>query len=49
VLRFQDVAGIALLAGLGYPWSGPLELSVLNVIFVALFRRIGVAVSPCRA
>ncbi|MCG2812979.1 MAG: hypothetical protein L6428_16230 [Candidatus Aminicenantes bacterium] len=31
------VAVIALIAGLGYPWSGPLELSVLNGFFVALF------------
>jgi hypothetical protein len=31
------VAGIALIAGLGDPWSGPLELSVLNGFFVALF------------
>ena len=32
-----SVAVIALIAGLGYPWSGPLELSVLNGFFVALF------------
>ncbi len=31
------VAVIALLAGLGYPWSGPLEILVLNGFFVALF------------
>ena len=31
------VAGIALIAGLGYPWSGPLELLLLNGFFVALF------------
>jgi hypothetical protein len=31
------VALIALTAGLGYPWSGPLELSLLNGFFVALF------------
>lgn len=31
------VAVIALIAGLGYPWSGPLELSLLNGFFVALF------------
>jgi hypothetical protein len=31
------VAGIALIGGLGYPWSGPLELTLLNGIFVALF------------
>lgn len=32
-----SVAAIALFAGLGYPWSGPLELMVLNGVFVALF------------
>lgn len=32
-----SVALIALIAGLGYPWSGPLELSLLNGFFVALF------------
>lgn len=31
------VAAFALIAGLGYPWSGPLELSLLNAFFVALF------------
>lgn len=31
------VAVIALVAGLGYPWSGPLELSLLNGFFVAMF------------
>ena len=31
------VAAIALAAGLGYPWSGPLELTLLNGFFVALF------------
>ena len=31
------VAVIALIGELGYPWSGPLELSVLNGFFVALF------------
>lgn len=31
------VAVIALLAGLGYPWSGPLEIVGLNAMFVALF------------
>lgn len=31
------VAAIALIAGLGRPWSGPLELSLLNAFFVALF------------
>ncbi len=31
------VGAIALIAGLGYPWSGPLELLGLNGFFVALF------------
>jgi len=31
------VAVIALIAGLGFPWSGPLEIVVLNGFFVALF------------
>ena len=31
------VAVIALLAGLGYPWSGPLEIVGLNGMFVAPF------------
>jgi hypothetical protein len=31
------VAAIALIAGLGYPWSGPLELTRLNGFFVVLF------------
>lgn len=31
------VAVIALIAGLGYPWSGPLEITLLNGFFVALF------------
>jgi hypothetical protein len=31
------VAVLALIFGLGYPWSGPLELLVLNGFFVALF------------
>ncbi len=31
------VAVIALAAGLGRPWSGPLELSLLNGFFVGLF------------
>jgi hypothetical protein len=31
------VAAIALIARLGYPWSGPLELTLLNGFFVALF------------
>jgi hypothetical protein len=36
-LAQMSVALFALVAGLGYPWSGPLELSVLNGFFVALF------------
>jgi hypothetical protein len=36
-LAQTSVAAIALIAGLGYPWSGPLELTVLNGFFVALF------------
>jgi len=31
------VAAIALIAGLGYRWSGPLEILALNGFFVALF------------
>jgi hypothetical protein len=31
------VAGIALIAGLGLPWSGPAELLLLNGFFVALW------------
>jgi hypothetical protein len=31
------VAAIALIAGLGLPWSGPLELLLLNGFFIALF------------
>jgi hypothetical protein len=31
------VATIALVGGLGRPWSGPAELIVLNGLFVALF------------
>ncbi|MCA1733421.1 MAG: hypothetical protein LC732_07455 [Acidobacteria bacterium] len=31
------VAAIALIGGLGRPWSGPLELSLLNGFFVAMF------------
>jgi hypothetical protein len=31
------VTVIALIAGLGYPWSGPLELLALNGFFVALW------------
>jgi hypothetical protein len=36
-LAQTSVAVIALSARLGYPWSGPLELTVLNGFFVALF------------
>jgi len=36
-LAQMSVAVIALIAGLGDPWSGPLELSALNGFFVALF------------
>jgi hypothetical protein len=36
-LAQTSVAGIALGAGLGYPWSGPLELIALNGFFIALF------------
>ncbi len=35
------VAGIALFGGLGRPWSGPLELSLLNGFFVVLFAGSG--------
>ena len=31
------IAAIALVTGLGQPWSGPLELSLLNGFFVAMF------------
>ncbi|HSL22477.1 MAG TPA: hypothetical protein VK886_13165 [Vicinamibacterales bacterium] len=31
------VAAIALIGGLGRPWSGPLELTLLNGFFVAMF------------
>ena len=31
------IAAIALIAGLGRPWSGPLELLLLNGFFVAVF------------
>ena len=31
------VAAIAVIAGLGHPWSGALELAILNGFFVALF------------
>jgi hypothetical protein len=36
-LAQASVGAIALLAGLGYPWSGPLELLALNGFFIALF------------
>ncbi|MDQ3805414.1 MAG: hypothetical protein M3416_16485 [Acidobacteriota bacterium] len=36
-LAQASVAVVALVAGLGYPWSGRLELSLLNGFFVALF------------
>ncbi len=36
-LAQTSVAVIALSARLGYPWSGPLELTLLNGFFVALF------------
>jgi hypothetical protein len=36
-LAQATVAVIALAAGLGRPWSGPLELVLLNGFFVALF------------
>jgi hypothetical protein len=31
------VAAIALIAGLGLPWSGPAEILLLNGFFIALF------------
>lgn len=31
------VAAIALFAGLGFPWSGPAEILLLNGFFVAMF------------
>lgn len=31
------VAAIALVAGLGLPWSGPAEILILNGYFIALF------------
>ncbi len=31
------VTVIAVIAGLGLPWSGPAELLVLNGVFIALF------------
>lgn len=36
-LAQATVAAIALIAGLGLPWSPPLELVLLNGFFVALF------------
>jgi hypothetical protein len=36
-LAQTSVAAIALLGGLGRPWSGPLEILLLNGFFVALF------------
>src|SRR5688500_8375234 len=36
-LAQASVAVIALIAGLGHPYSGPLELSLLNGFFVTLF------------
>lgn len=36
-LAQMSVALIALIARLGHPWSGPLELSLLNGFFVAMF------------
>ena len=35
------VAAIALIAGLGLPWSGPAEIVLLNAFFVALFAGSG--------
>lgn len=31
------VAGTALLAGLGLPWSGPMEILLLNIFFIGMF------------
>ena len=36
-LAQATVAAIALIARLGYPFSGPLELSLLNGFFIAMF------------
>lgn len=36
-LAQTTVAAIALIGRLGLPWSGPLELTLLNGMFVALF------------
>ena len=35
------VAAIALIAGLGLPWSGPAEIVLLNAFFVAMFAGSG--------
>jgi hypothetical protein len=35
------VAAIALIAGLGLPWSGPAEIVLLNAFFVAMFGGSG--------
>jgi len=35
------VAVIALIGGLGQPWSGALEIVLLNALFVALFAGSG--------
>ena len=43
------VAVIALIAGLGDPWSGPLEILVLNGSFVALFVGSAWLFSACCA
>jgi len=44
-----SVAVIALVSGLGYPWSGPLELFGPERVLRRAVRRIGVAVSSCCA
>lgn len=36
-LAQATVAAIAVIGGLGRPWSGPLELTILNGFFVAMF------------
>jgi predicted lysophospholipase L1 biosynthesis ABC-type transport system permease subunit len=36
-LAQASVAAIAMITGLGYPYSGPIELALLNGFFVALF------------
>jgi hypothetical protein len=35
------VAAIALIAGLGLPWSGPAEIVLLNAFFVGMFAGSG--------